>query len=232
MMKCLLLLIATITLTGCVRPGDHPISPNCVWSEDESPSLDLTNISDRHHLRFDAATAEDKAIRWADKNFAHLPEYDMRCAECRETLFQGLASHHRVDVALVRQYSLDRDIVTDAAVILSFGILYVLAAYILTGRIRRQFPPSEPGFWIMTLTMAVGVSLVGILVGGLWSIIIETIRLNSAHLSYRMNRIPFRQHWVMLFFGCFIVFALVALIRSRVKLPLTNTRTRSQALPH
>lgn len=232
MMKRLLLLIATITLTGCVRPGDHPISANCVWSEDDSRSLNLASISDRHHLRFDAVTAEDMAIRWADKNFGHLPEYDMRCAECRETLFQGVAKHHGVDIATIRQYSLDRDAVVDTAVILSIGILYVVAAYILTGRIYRQFPPSEPGFWIMTLTMAVGVSLVGVLVGGLWAIVVETIRLNSAHLSYRMNRIPFRQHWAMLFFCCLIVFALVALVRSRVKLPLTNTRTRSQALPH
>jgi len=217
-MKLLLLLITTIVLAGCVRPGDHPISSNCVWNEDNSPSLDLTRISDRRHLRFDAVTAEDMAIRWADQHFGHLPEYGQRRAECMETLFQGVAQHHGVDVAIVRQYSLERDVVADAAVVLSFGVLFVLAAYILTGRIRRQFPPGEPGFWIMTLTMAVGVSLVGVLVGSLWSIVIETFRLNSVHLSYRMNRIPFRQHWAMLFVCCFFVFALVALLRSRVKI--------------
>ena len=216
-MKRLLLLIVTITLTGCARPGDHPVSSNCLWSEDDSRSLDLTKLSDRRHLRFDAVTAEDLAIRWADKNFPHLPEYDQRCGECRETLFQDLAKHHGVNVAIVRQYSMDRDLVADTAVIFSFGILYVLAAYILTGRIRRQFPPGEPGFWIMTLAMAVGISLVGVMVGGLWSIVIETFRLNSGHLSYRMNRIPFRQHWAMVLICCFVVFGLVALIRSRVR---------------
>jgi hypothetical protein len=138
-----------------------------------------------------------------------------------ETLFQGVAKHHDVDVAVVRQYSQDRDVLADAVVILSFGILYVLAANILTGRILRQFPPSESGFWIMTLAMAVGVSLVGVLVGGLWSIVIETFRLNSVHLSYRMNRIPFRQHWALLFVCCFVVFGLVSLIHSRVKRTIT-----------
>jgi len=220
-MKRLLLLIVTITLTGCVRPGDHAVSSNCVWSEDDNQSLDLSRLSDRRHLRFDAVTAEDMAIRWADQRFGHRREYDQQVAQCMETLFQGVAKHHGVDVAIVRQYSRDRDAVADAVVILSFGILYVLAAYILTGRIRRQFPPGESGFWIMTLAMAVGVSLVGVLVGGLWSIVFETFRLNSIHLSYRMNRIPFRQHWLILFVCCFIVFGLMALIRSRVKRTIT-----------
>jgi len=192
-----------------------------VWSEDDNQSLDLTKISARRHLRFDAATAEDMAIRWADQRFGHRREYDQQVAQCMETLFQGVAQHHGVDIAAVRQYSRNRDAVADAVVILSFGILYVLAAYILTGRIRRQFPPGESGFWIMTLAMAVGVSLVGVLVGGLWSIVFETFRLNSIHLSYRMNRIPFRQHWLILFVCCFIVFGLMALIRSRVKRTIT-----------
>ena len=220
-MKRLLLLIVTITLTGCVRPGDHPVSANCVWSEVGNQSLELSKISDRRHLRFDAVTAEDMAIRWADQRFSHRPEYDQQTAQCMETLFQGVAKHHDVDVAVVRQYSQDRDVLADAVVILSFGILYVLAANILTGRILRQFPPSESGFWIMTLAMAVGVSLVGVLVGGLWSIVIETFRLNSVHLSYRMNRIPFRQHWALLFVCCFVVFTLVSLIHSRVKRTIT-----------
>ena len=220
-MKRLLLLIVTIILTGCVRPGDYPVSANCVWTEGDNQSLDLRKISDRRHLRFDAVTAEDMAIRWADQRFSHRPEYDQHSAQCMETLFQGVAKYHGVDVAVVRQYSQDRDAVADAVVILSFGILYVLAAYILTGRILRQFPPGESGFWIMTLAMAVGVSLVGVLVGGLWSIVIETFRLNSVHLSYRMNRIPFRQHWAMLLVFCFVVFGLVSLIHSRVKRTIT-----------
>jgi hypothetical protein len=153
-MKPLLLLIATLALAGCVRPGD-----------------------------------------------------------------QGVAKHHGVDVALVRQYSLKRDVVADAGVILGFGILYVLTAFILTGRILRQFPPGEAsGFWIMTVTMAAGVSVVGVAVGSLWAILIEWFLLNSGHLSFRMNRIPFRHYWEMLFICCFIIFGLVALIRSQVKL--------------
>jgi hypothetical protein len=110
-MKRLLLLIATITLAGCVRPGDYPITSNCLWSEQDSHSLDLTRMSDRRHLRFDAITAEDVSIRWADAQ----------------------------------------------------------------------------------------VGLAALMVEMLGSIVIEGVALNSGHLSYRMNRIPFRQHWAMLF---------------------------------
>jgi hypothetical protein len=52
-MNRLLVLVATITLAGCARPGDYPISSNCIWEEKDSRSLNLTKISDRRHLRFD-----------------------------------------------------------------------------------------------------------------------------------------------------------------------------------
>jgi len=211
-MKRLLLVIATITLFGCARPGDHPISQNCVWSEQDTVS------SDRRHLRFDAVTAEDMSIRWADMHFGHRPEWDQKQSECIQTLFQGIAKDHGVDVATVQQYSMEREFLVAAAVIFRFGVLYLFVAYLFTGRIRRRFHDDNTGFWIMTLTMAAGVSLAAVMVGILGSIVIETFRLNSVHLSYRMNRIPFREHWAMLFAcGC-VVFGLVALLRSHIKL--------------
>ena len=130
-----------------------------------------------------------------------------------ETLFAGVAKTHGVDVAAVRQYSQERDVVVDAAVILSFAFIYAVVAYRVAGRIRQRFPPGEPGFWVMALTMAAGVSLIGVLIGIFGSIIVETYRLNSVHLSYRMFRIPFRQHWVILFAGGTIIFILAALVR-------------------
>ena len=69
----------------------------------------------------------------------------------------------------------------------------------------------------MTLTMAAGLSLIGVMVGMLGSIVVEGVLLNSGHLSYRMNRIPFRQHWTMLFVCGYVIFVLMALLRSRVR---------------
>jgi H+/Cl- antiporter ClcA len=86
---------------------------------------------------------------------------------------------------------------------------------IFTKRLHRRFAGEDSSFWIMTLTMAAGVSLVAVMVGMLGSIVIEGILLNSGHLSYRMNRLPFRRYWPMLFFCGFVIFALVALMRFR-----------------
>ena len=212
-MRRLLLLVLITTFTGCVRPGDHPVSPNCEWSEPDHRALDLATSADRSHLRLDAVTAEDMAIRWADQHAGHRPEWDEQCQACMETLFTGLAENHSVDVATVRHYSRERDVGLDAAVIICFALIYVAVAYLLAGRIRQRFPPGEPGFWVMALTMSVGISLVGVLVGMFGSIIVEELRIGSGHLSFRMNRIPFRAHWVVLFASGVIIFLLAALLR-------------------
>ena len=212
-MRRLLLLVIITTLSGCARPGDHAVSPNCEWIESDGRTLNLATYADRRHLRFDAATAEDMAIRWADQHYGHMPEWDQRLQECRETLFTGVARTHGVDIAAVRQYSGERDVVVDAAVILGFTLIYAAVAYYFAGRIRRRFPPGDPGFWVMASTMAAGISLVGVLMGVLGSIVVETVRLNSVHLSYRMFRIPFREYWLIFFVGGVIVFISAALKR-------------------
>jgi len=215
-MKVVALLILTIAVGGCARPGDHPVSSNCSWTENDNRTLNLEYFADRRHLRNDAVTAEDMAVRWADQHFHLRPEWDARCYECAQSLFSGVASHHGVDVNLVRQYSRQRDLIADSVTILSFGLLYLAAVYYLVGKIRRRFTVDESiNFWIMTAAMSVGASLVGVLVGGLWSIVIETYRLNSAHLSYRMNLIPFRQHWLVFLLCLLLAFWLIALIRSK-----------------
>jgi hypothetical protein len=213
MARLVLLVIVVTTFSGCTRPGDHPVSQNCEWNESDHRALNLATSADRSHLRFDAVTAEDMAIRWADQRFGHRPEYDQRVQECMETLFTGLAKTHGVDVATVRHYSRQRDVVLDTAVILGFTLIYAVVAYLFAGRIRKRFPPGEPSFWVMALTMAGGVSLIGVLIGIFGSIIIETYRLNSVHLSYRMSRIPFREYWVILFAGGVIIFIFAALLR-------------------
>ena len=101
----------------------------------------------------------------------------------------------------------------DAALIGCFALLYTGVAYLFVGRIRQRFPPGEPGFWVMVLTMSAGISLVGLLIGMFASIIMEEFRMGSGHLSFRMNRIPFRAHWFVFFAGGVIIFILAALLR-------------------
>jgi len=126
-MKLLPVLILTLVLGSCVRPGDHSVSENCSWTEADHRTLNLQNSGDRHHLRDDAVTAEDVAIRWADQRFPHQSQYETRRDECMESLFNGVARQHAVDVALVRQYSHERDVLADLAAILSFALFFIAA---------------------------------------------------------------------------------------------------------
>jgi hypothetical protein len=220
------LLLLAVTVAGCARPGDRPVSSNCEWTDERSRSLNLEHVADRDHLRCDALTAEDVAIRWADKyagprsgQFRGFPEYRRRRDECMKALLHGVASHHGVDVALVRQYHLGRDIVLDSAVILGFGVLYAFVAYGLAGVIRRRFAPDEwRAFWTATVAVSVCASVAGVMLGDLWSVSMENLRLGSGHLSYRIERIPWRQHRPELFVCGLVVFWLAAAVRSRLEL--------------
>ena len=216
-MKALIVLAVTLTYISCARPVDHPINSACTWVENDNRTLDLANPSDRRHLRYDAITAEDVAIRWADQNFHLLPEWDPRREECMETLFSGVARNHAVDAGLVRQYHLKRDVPLDAVVILAFSALYAFVAYYVAGRVSYLHPPPESEFWIMIFTIGVGFGLAGTLAGMLWSIAVEEVILGSGHLSYRMDRIPMRQFWLIAYVCSIVVFALAAMVRSRVR---------------
>jgi hypothetical protein len=206
-----------ILFTRGARPVDHPVSSTCTWVEDSSRPLNLENRADRGHLRDDAVIAEDVAIRWADTHFHLLPEWSARQNECMEALFDGVAKQHGVDVTVVRQYSVKRDVVLDSSVVLSLGALYAVVAFIFAGRIRSRFPTGEPGYWVMAPTMAIGICLAGVMIGILWSIVIDEVRLGSGHLSYRMDRILFRQHWAMLFVCGVAIFLVISLVRARLK---------------
>src|SRR5260370_14158266 len=106
---------------------------------------------------------------------------------------------------------MNRDIVADSAVILGFAVLYALAGYGLAGVIRRRFPSDEwRAFAIATVAMSVLASIVGVILGDFWSVLIENLRMGSGHLSYRINRIPWRFHWGAAFICCLVVFLLAA----------------------
>src|SRR5690242_17598263 len=97
--RLVLIMLAFVTLLACLvpfvgrtRPGDHPINSSCTWIENNRRPLNLAVRADRTHLRDDAVTAEDAAIRWADKYFGHLSDYEARRNQCMETLFAGVAN--------------------------------------------------------------------------------------------------------------------------------------------
>src|SRR5690242_6758916 len=97
--RLVLIMLAFVTLLACLvpfvgrtRPGDHPINSSCTWIEDNRRPLNLAVRADRTDLRDDAVTAEDVAIRWADKYFGHLPDYEPRRDEAGGVVIFVLAT--------------------------------------------------------------------------------------------------------------------------------------------
>ena len=131
------------------------------------------------------------------------------------SLFAGVAGQHGVAIATFRQYGLERDLVFDLGVMLCFGLVYVFGAYKVCGSIRRRFRDDEHGYRIMALMLSAGVALVGVMLGNPGFIVAESVRLNSGHLSYRMARLPWREHWVILSGWGAVIFGLVAVVRSQ-----------------
>jgi hypothetical protein len=55
--------------------------------------------------------------------------------------------------------------------------------------------------------------LVGFFVGDVWSGLAETVRVGNSHISYRLNRVPWRQHPEIMFSACVVLSWFVGAVR-------------------
>lgn len=210
-------LLALGGLMGCAR---HALpNSNCEWPQEASPgALNLNQPSQQRHLSADTEFAEDIAIRYADArsgphsgHFQGMAEYARTRDECMATLFTVIASSHHVTGEQVRWSLGRRPMGIDLAVMLSFVLLFGFCATHISRRIVRHYPTDDG--WIlpvmMTTITAVALSAGGVLAGEQWSIMLESLRLSSGHLSYRMERIPWTQHRLGLFLGGVILVGII-----------------------
>ena len=145
-------------------------------------------------------------------------------------LFDVIGKNHGVTREQVRQSLLHRRTSVDLAVVLSFAVLYGLAAWAIARLVARRYPPDEGRLEAgvaVVFTSAVS-STVGVLLGEVWSITAETYRIGNDHISYRVDRIPWAHHRLELFVGGIILFWLIAAlqfrtgVRARVSASLTS----------
>ena len=214
------LAVLIIGLAGCTRGMSHPGEINCDWAEQDDRTLNLGNAADRRHLRHDAIVAEDLAIGHADSNVgrksAALPEgYDRRRDRCMASLFSRISARHGIGVDVVAEYRLRRNRLADTAVIGTFGLLYLGVSYLVAGRIVRRFQSERLPTALAVAVVSVGLAWAGMMLGEVWSILIEVARLGRGHLSYRTARIPWVQHRATLFVIALIAFHLIAAFRYR-----------------
>jgi hypothetical protein len=134
------------------------------------------------------------------------------------TLFTRISQRHGIDVSTVREYAQQRDVIFDAAVLIVFALGYVVIAYQLVGAVTRRFPADERFARVAAvIIVSVMTVLAALLVGDSWSIGAEVLRVGNGHLSYRTERLPWRQDPVAIFATALSLFWLAAVVRIKTQ---------------
>lgn len=217
MIRALLAGLLALCLAGCVRRDG--VNAECRWPNEMPSPLDLREPGQMRHLVADAQFAEELGIRHGDsfRGRETVEERGRRVDACTAGLVEWIVRLHDVspdDVQRAREHREIRvDIVTVfAPMALCFGVVAWWAA----ARVRRRFPAGE--VWpalVATLLVSIVASGAAVLVGDLWSWIVEMIRVGDGHLSYRAFRLPWSRHRLAIFAAGVVVFWGVAAWRAR-----------------
>jgi hypothetical protein len=212
-----LLLIAVMLSKRLPAPAANGPARRCDIPAERPRPLHLDRFADRAHLRADSATAESWAIAYADvsplRQQGAGPYANVR-DRCMAMLFARISQSHGTDVSTVREYAQQRDVMFDAAVLMVFGLAYVAIAYQLVGAVTRRFPGDERFALAAALIIVSAMTVfAAVLIGDSWSIGAEVLRVGNGHLSYRTERLPWRQHRPAIIATALGVFWLVAAVR-------------------
>jgi hypothetical protein len=210
----LLQLFLAVCLSACI-PRSR-LNTNCEWTHDRAFQLDLQQGADQRHLNSDVELAEELGIRYGDsfrKRDGRVEEH-RRTTECTTTLFAQIAHIHGVTSDDVLKARGRRPATTDLTVLLSFAMLYGLVSSGLVGRTFSHFPVDEPAAALAAIAVvSTMVSASGLMSFILWADAVEIVRVGNGHMSYRVGRLPWGQHWVDLFAAGVIVFWMIAAFR-------------------
>ena len=188
--------------------GRDPLDLRCEWAPGATRSLQA-----------DALRAEDVAVRYADVKAGRRSgrrsgpaEYTRVRNACLSSVFEHVAQTHGVSVGDVRAAAEQRPRLFDAAVMISFGLLYVLASGRVVHWIRSRFIESRAATAILTASAAATTAVGGILLGGIWTAAAEIVRIGNDHLSFRGLRIPWDHHLPGLFIAGVALFLAVSAV--------------------
>jgi hypothetical protein len=213
----LMCLMAVMLSRRLPAPAANGQARRCEIPAEPPRPLQLDRFADRAHLRADSATAESWAIAYADvsplRQQGAGPYAGVR-DQCMAMLFARISQSHGTDVATVREYARQRDVLFDAAVLFAFAAAYVVIAYQLVGAVTRRFPADERLARVAAMIIvSVMTVLAAMLVGDSWSIGAEVVRVGNGHLSDRTERLPWRQYRAAIIAAALGVFWLVAVVR-------------------
>jgi hypothetical protein len=188
---------------------------NCEWPSSRSESVHSLGA-----LAADAEFAEDLAIRHADvccglgsPGFQSLEQYAQARDQCMAVLFQLLADKHGVSIAEVRTALGQRRVDVDLLIMLPYGLIYVLGAFLIVRWLWRRIGQEDPSrAAAMSGFGAAVVALIGVVGGEIWCDSFEMVRLGNGHLSYRETRVPWTHHRLELFLIAVLVFGLLTTV--------------------
>ena len=211
--------LALACFSGCSGP-DGP-KPTCEWPPESAAPLDPATPAGLRHLNADAVAAEDLAIRYADSfespqgRPGRVQEYGRLRGQCMTQLFGAIGRNHGVAAETAARAVRYRPAGADAAVILSFALLFGYAAGCAARHISRRYPLAEGWFGTLVITLFASIagSACGVLLGEMWSLAIEMLRAGNSHLSYRTERIPWTHHRPELFAAGIVLYWVIAAYR-------------------
>ena len=205
------IILAILLVTGaCVRRDGR--NADCRWPP-ESPLA----AASAWHLASDAELAEDLAIRYADKHLGYAAAYVPERDRCLGALFDAAARAHGIPAERVaRALGANRPGI-DAAVNLPFLLISGVVAWLAARWVWRRYPPREG--WmagvVMTLFLALSFAFAGVMLGEMWSWLVEGWRLDNAHMSYRAIRLPWSRYRAELWGGMLLLFMAASVLAAR-----------------
>lgn len=144
----------------------------------------------------DVRTIEELALRYADTRFDSESAHGRLRAECEAKLFGMLPAKHGVSVegiATARAQLAQNSF--DPPVHLPLVLFYLAVVAVAVRRIRRRFSADEVmPVVIATVFVSVGIAVGFIVLGHLWDGVVEMLRVGNTHMSYRAERLGFREH--------------------------------------
>lgn len=190
----------------CAACGTGQTQTDCYWHGGAGRTLIA-----------DVITAEDIAIRHADAR-GLTPGWRAVREQCEATLFAGVADQHHVtenEIADVRSRLGKRTF--DAAVHPPMLLLTVALTTFMTARLKRRFDADLLPYIVASVFWAVFIAALIVVIGHVWSAVLEVYRIGNGHLSYRATRIPWSHQWTQVFLGALTIFAFAALVQARMR---------------
>ena len=185
------------------------MNDNCTWTADPEAGTPPSQA----HLLADVRIAEELAIRYADSRSNSKSAHGQNRSSCEASLFGSIEQSHSVtaaDIANAR-HLLSRG-AFDPPVHIPLAAFYIAGALLAADRIRRRFPADEKAPAILaTIFASVALAIVILVLGHLWDGIVEMIRVGNTHMSYRVDRLGWREHSEEVFAAAVVVFWCVVL---------------------